>query len=211
MKPIEEEIHTWEFKIPTTKKDGTPDYVTITITAEDIDQAESKLRDFVFEDDSYIEEYPKITPEVFDRFMETCVLDDYRGCYEPVNGEFSYETDKSGGIRTIPFNSAMLSTETINHIKWDLTPIGERGFRTNFLTKPESFYAIANGKNELLSADNENPIWLNEFADDCILYVGKKSHAEKIIEEENLNDVRIILCYDYDGRGSVHHIFEQEK
>ena len=72
----------------------------------------------------------------------------------------------------------------------------------------ETFYAIANSKNELLSADNEGPIWLNEFADDCILYVLKKSHAEEIIKEENLNDARIILCEDSDGRGSVRHIFD---
>ena len=75
----------------------------------------------------------------------------------------------------------------------------------------ETFYAIANGKNQLLSADNENPIWLNELADDCILYVDYEIHAEEIIKEENLSDARIIPCYDSDGRGSIHHIFEQEK
>ena len=99
----------------------------------------------------------------------------------------------------------------------------------------ETFYAIANGKNQLLAADyrigpatrmsthNENPIWLNEYEEGdveyerdrlakyCVLYVDYEIHAEEIIKEENLSDARIIPCYDSDGRGSVHHIFEQEK
>ena len=82
----------------------------------------------------------------------------------------------------------------------------------------ETFYAIANGKNQLLSTMSQlglphhRVVWLDEhIAGDCILYVDYEIHAEEIIKEENLSDARIIPCYDSDGRGSVHHIFEQEK
>ena len=69
---------------------------------------------------------------------------------------------------------------------------------------PNTFYAIANRDNKLLTSHKDNPKWVDE-SDSEILYVDTKKDAEEIIQKHNL-DARIILCTS-DGRGDVNHLF----
>ena len=70
---------------------------------------------------------------------------------------------------------------------------------------PNTFYAIANRDNKLLTSHKDNLKWVDE-SDSEILYVDTKKDAEEIIEKHNLDDARIILCTS-DGRGDVNHLF----
>ena len=71
---------------------------------------------------------------------------------------------------------------------------------------PNTFYAIANRENKLLTPYDNNPYWVDESSGEEILYVEKKEHAEEIIKKHKLDDARIILCVS-DGRGDVEHLF----
>ena len=71
---------------------------------------------------------------------------------------------------------------------------------------PNTFYAIANKDNQLLSPHEWDPRWVDESSGEEILYIDTKKDAEEIIKKHNLDDARIILCTS-DGRGDVHHLF----
>lgn len=110
-----DDLKTWQFYIPIVQKsnyrENDPFYFKITITAEDIDEAVEQL-------EKQVKNHHMITPEEFDKFINTYVAHDGEAV-QPIQGKYTFATS-NGKRPTIEFNSAMLSIETINAIKKDL-------------------------------------------------------------------------------------------